>query len=72
MALSAKRAIHMFQIPSSAEADDKNERQGQVIFKQYIVSLAAPDYALGLESNRKLRQSDTDVVLAAEMPWSEI
>lgn len=62
----------MFQIPSSAEADDKNERQGQVIFKQYIVYLAALVYALELESNGKLRQSDTDVVLTAEMPWSEI
>lgn len=62
----------MFQIPSSAEAYDENERQGQVIFKHYTVYLAALVYALGLESNGKLRQSDTDVVLTAEMPWSEI
>lgn len=62
----------MFQIPSSAEAYDENERQGQVIFKHYRVYLAALVYALGLESNGKLRQSDTDVVLTAEMPWSEI
>lgn len=47
MALSAKRGIQMFHIPSSAEAGDKNERQGQVIFKHCIVYLAALVYALG-------------------------
>lgn len=72
MDLSAKRGIQMFYIPSSAEAEDKNEGQGQVIFKHCIVYLAALVYALGLESNGKLRQSDTDMVLTAEVPWSEI
>lgn len=62
----------MFQIPSSAEADDKNERQGRVIFKHYTVYLAALVYVLGLESDGKLRQPDTDVGLTAEVPWSEI
>lgn len=70
--VSQKGYSQMFQFPSSAEADDKKERQGQVIFKYCTVYLAALVYALGLESNGKLRQSDTDVVLTAEMPWSEI
>lgn len=62
----------MFQIPSSAEADDKEERQGQVIFKHCVVYLAALVCALGLESNGRLRQTGMDVVLTAEVPWSEI
>lgn len=54
------------------KADDKEERQGQVIFKHYVVYLAALVYALGLESNGRLRQLGMDVVLTAEVTWSEI
>lgn len=54
------------------KADDKEERQGQVIFKHYVVYLAALVYALGLEGNGRLRQLGMDVVLTAEVPWSEI
>ena len=69
--MSATRAIQLFQNPSSAEADVKNERQVQVIFKHYIVYSATLVYALGQESNGKPRQSDTDGVLTAEVPWPE-
>lgn len=70
--LSATRAIQLLQTPSSAEADVKNKWQGQVIFKSYIVYSAALVYALGLESNGKPRQSDTDGVLTTEVPRSEM
>lgn len=37
-----------------------------------IVYLVALVYALGLESNGNSRQSGTDGVLTAEVPWSEM
>lgn len=70
-ALSATKAIQLLQTPSTAEADVKNKWQGQVIFKSYTVYLAALVYALGLESNGKPRQSDTDGVLTTQVPWSK-
>jgi len=62
----------LFQTPHSAKADVKNKQQSQVIFKHYIVDSGAVVYALGLESNRKRRQLDTDEVLTAEVSWSEM